>query len=353
MIKLDYNLKTPEERVAFINEHLDEIENNSYYLTYLANYILCVNDRNQTKTERSQQHPVITKNREKTINKRQVSFEELLATFENEDSVYLMISNNKNQILDPKDTISLDDTTEDPEILQYLEIIKQLQKQLLTSPNKFAIKKQIIETWQQIYLVRAMSQSTTKPTPQLRNMTHIPLPENITLDTNLMPQSDCLISLFNPIHISFLLCYYSQLKEDCYDDLNSDMHWLLIDLEELAHRTLRNDPFLYALLVYKIDGLTNEQIQEQMEINFDRKHSEQYYSTLWRKRIPKLIAERAKKEWLEWHYTNKVRGEWIKCGRCGQYKLAHPMFFSTNTNSTGYYSICKECRSKKGGVNAS
>lgn len=46
------------------------------------------------------------------------------------------------------------------------------------------------------------------------------------------------ISLFNPAHISFLLCYYSQLKEECYDNIDSDMFCLLLDLEELVTRTL-------------------------------------------------------------------------------------------------------------------
>lgn len=75
-------------------------------------------------------------------------------------------------------------------------------------------------------------------------------------------------------------------------------------------------------------------------------HNEQYYSTLWRKRIPKMIAEKAQMEWLEWYFMNVEKGKWKYCNKCGEYKLAHPMFFSKNTSKDGFYSICKECRSK-------
>ena len=40
------------------------------------------------------------------------------------------------------------------------------------------------------------------------------------------------------------------------------MHFLLLDLEDLVDRTLAaNYPILYDIVYWKIDGLTNEQIQ--------------------------------------------------------------------------------------------
>ena len=41
------------------------------------------------------------------------------------------------------------------------------------------------------------------------------LEENITIDENGDPVSDCAVSFFNPNHICALLCNYSALKEDC------------------------------------------------------------------------------------------------------------------------------------------
>lgn len=42
-----------------------------------------------------------------------------------------------------------------------------------------------------------------------------------------------------------------------------------------------------------------------MESCYGVKHTEQYYSSLWRKRIPKMIAEQASKEYLIWYFKNK------------------------------------------------
>ena len=49
------------------------------------------------------------------------------------------------------------------------------------------------------------------------------------------------------------------------------------------------------------------------------------------------------------HYTEEERGKWKRCSKCGQIKLANNRFFSkNNTSKDGWYSICKECRNKKG-----
>ena len=62
-----------------------------------------------------------------------------------------------------------------------------------------------------------------------------------------------------------------------------------------------------------------------------------------------MIARTASDEWLIWNYTMKEPGKWKRCSKCGQIKLAHNHFFSkNNTSKDGYYSICKECRNKKG-----
>lgn len=355
MIKLDYSLKTTQDRLNLVKQIVENTPPSQLrpqYLTYMSDYILFINDKEQTIKERQSENPIITKNREKTINKRQVSFEEIVSSLENgEDGLYSMILNDKNQILDPKDPINDQDLEKIPQLKDFLDQISQLQDQFkkATGPRKYALKKQIIETWQQIYIIKSAAKGNVargRTPSQVRSMAHMPLHEHITIGEDLMPHSDCAISLFNPDHVSFLLCYYSQLKEECYDDLNSDMHWLLIDLENTAEEALKNDPILWDLLIYKTDGLTNEEIVRALERDYGIIHTEQYYSTLWRKRIPKLIAEEAQKQYINWHYFTYVKSEYIKCGRCGQYKLAHPIFFSSNSNNIGYYSICKDCRRK-------
>lgn len=355
-MKLDYNLKTPGERIDYVNQLLqtmpsDQIKNQ--YLTYMSDYILFVADKDQTKKEHKHDSPIVTKNRDITVAKRQVSFEEIVSTLENgEDGLYNRITNDKNQIMDHREKINSTDIDEVPGLLENLLLIEKLKKQfeVATGKNKYSLKKQIIETWQQIYILKASFKGIPargKTSNQIKNMAHIPLNEKVTLDVNEMPHSDGVINIFNPAHISFLLCYYPQLKQECFDDLDSDMHFLLLDLEKLVDRTLRDEPVLYDLLVWKIDGKTNEEIQKLMESHYGIQHNEQYFSTLWRKRIPKILAEQASKDWLIWYYTNEEYGNWKRCGKCGKIKLAHPLFFSKNTSKDSFYSICKDCRKKK------
>lgn len=70
------------------------------------------------------------------------------------------------------------------------------------------------------------------------------------LDEDLIPRSRAKLSLLNPTHVSFLLCYYSALKEECYDDLQSDLHFLLLDLEQLTEDALlKKYPMLYDVVI--------------------------------------------------------------------------------------------------------
>jgi hypothetical protein len=149
-------------------------------------------------------------------------------------------------------------------------------------------------------------------------------------------------------HISYLLCFYSKLKEESWDDLNSDMHWLLIDLEKLVEDTLLEKyPLLYDIVIWKIDGLTNEDIQDEVDRKYGEWHSEQYYSSLWRKRIPNLLLEQSQKNYLIWYYTNIEKGYWKKCSKCGRILLGHPLFFNKNSSKDGWYSQCRDCRKNK------
>ena len=117
------------------------------------------------------------------------------------------------------------------------------------------------------------------------------------------------------------------------------MYYALLALEDLVDRALADYPLYYDLMVYKIDGLKNEEIQQALIETFGVQYSIEYISSLWRNKIPKLIAEQAEKEWLEWHYTEEEVGYWKRCSRCGQIKLGHNKFFSKNkTSKDGWYS---------------
>ena len=180
-------------------------------------------------------------------------------------------------------------------------------------------------------------------------MAKMDLTENVYIDAEGEVHSTGLINLYNPKHVSLLLCNYSKIKEECWDRLNNDMKWMMEDLDNLVEETLREAyPLYYDLLIYKIDGKSNAEIQELLEKDHGVKHSPEYLSSLWRNKIPKLLAARAADDWLNWHFTQEEKGVWKKCSRCGQIKLAHNHFFSKNsTSKDGFYSICKCCRNSK------
>ena len=132
-LQLDYSIDTPEGRVEYVEALLAKTPRtqiNNVTLSYLSDYILFVGDKNQTKKERKAEKPIITRNRETTIDKRQISYEGIVATLENgEDGLHSMIRQDKNQILDPKDPISQKDINNIPGMQDYMDTIESLKHQ--------------------------------------------------------------------------------------------------------------------------------------------------------------------------------------------------------------------------------
>lgn len=59
---------------------------------------------------------------------------------------------------------------------------------------------------------------------QIKQLSKLNLEEHVTLNEESIPVSDGVLTLLNANHISYLLCFYSKLKEESYDDLQGDMH---------------------------------------------------------------------------------------------------------------------------------
>ena len=51
---------------------------------------------------------------------------------------------------------------------------------------------------------------------------------------------------------------------------------------------------LYDIMVYKIDGLSNKEIADNLKNTYGTSYSIEYLSVLWRKKIPKMISDYAK-----------------------------------------------------------
>lgn len=350
-IKLDYTLETAWERnelVKKIIESLPPEKLTNRYLEILSDYIIFAMDKEERKVKK-----ILTDNRMVTVNKREMSFEGLVGKLENgEDGIYNMIANDKNILFTPKIEITEKDIAEVPGLKSLREAIEETEKQLkkATGKSKYILKKQLIELRQDQYILKNSYRKPICCVNLIKSLNKISLDENITIDAETgLPKSNCLVSFFNPDHISALLCNYVKIKEGAWGDFFGDFYFLMEDFDILVDATLKEEyPLYYDLVIYKIDGKKNEEIQDLLFETHKIKHSVEYISSLWRNKIPKLIAARAEEDYLNWYYTEKEKGRWKKCSCCGQIKLAHNRFFSKNkTSKDGFYSICKVCRNKK------
>ena len=350
VIRLDYSIEDPEERVKLVEKIIENTPQSNLtnrYLEILANYIIFAMTKKQKKEKK-----INTENRMVTINKRQTSFEGLVGKFENgEDGIYNMIINDKNVLLTPKYQITKEDIEQIPALKQLRDEIAKIEEQQKKArgKKKFLLKKQIIEMRQDQYVIKSAYRPVTYSLNLVKSLSFLDLSDKIEVNQKGQIINKGLISLFNPTHISILLCNYSKIKESCWDKFNSDIYYLMIVLEQAIDTVLKKDhPMLYDLLIYKIDGKSNLQIQNLLFNTYNTTHSIEYLSSLWRNKIPKMIADYVEKQQLVWYYTTEEKGKWKRCSRCGQIKLAHNKFFSkNNTSKDGFYSICKECRNKK------
>ena len=85
MIKLDYTLKTPEERNALVQQYLAENPNPpDRYLEILADYLILCMEKQEKKDKK-----ILTDNRMATVNKRETSLEGLVSQFENGEDGFI------------------------------------------------------------------------------------------------------------------------------------------------------------------------------------------------------------------------------------------------------------------------
>lgn len=350
-IKLDYSLKLPEERKALVEKicaNATPSQLTPQYLEILSNYIL---DAAMTKEEKKKKL-ITTNNRQITIDKRETSYEELVSKFENgEDGVFNLINTDKNAYLEQKIEITAEDIAEIPGLRELRDLIENIEAQAKAAvgKRKYLLKKQAIEMHQQQYLLKEFYKAPVRLSKAVHNGgNHIDLDEIVYFDENNEPTSDALVTFFKPEHISAILCNYEILKLHLGNKFQNDFHYLMEDFDKLMRQALTEYPVYWTIVQCKFNGITNSDIRNELIKQHGVSHTPEYISSLWRKKIPKIIAEKAKDNYLIWYYTHVEKGSWKTCSKCGEVKLAHNRFFSkNNTSKDGWYSICKCCRNQK------
>ena len=346
MTKLDYSLNSPEERLKVVEQILTENPNpNSTYLEYLADYLVLAMEKQERKEKK-----ILTENRMVTVNKREMSFEGLVSQFENgEDGIYNLITENKHIIFQPKKTITKKDLEEIPELRQIRDAIELWEKMVptLSGRDLYVAKQAIIELRKDQYVVKDSIRCPTVTKYLTPSKNWIPLDGDETLneDKRVVPSG---VSLCDAKVCSAVLCNYSKLKESGDGNFDSDTWYFMEDFDRIATKALADFPIYERIVELKVDGRQNAEIQQTLQEEFGLSYSHEYISSLWRKKIPGLIASTAEDEYLDWHFLNVERGKYKRCSRCGKTKLAIGKYFSKNSGSLdGWYSICKECRNKK------
>ena len=347
--RLDYTITDIQKRNQKVHEIVNSISPEKltpYYLEQLTKYLT-------ETTESKKEKKVLTNNRMVTINKRETSYQGLAIKLQNgEDGIYnFMTGGDKNILLVPKIQITKDDLETIPGLKELRDQIKKIENQQKAArgKQKFLLTKQLIQMRQTQYILKSAYKPPITVTKITKNTNQIDLSEKIKINQQGEPESNCLVSLFNPHHVCCLLCNYSKLKEEAWGHFDGDWWYLMEDFDNLSMRALKDDyPVFYDIMICKIDGMQNKEIAQKIQQDYNVSYSIEYLSTVWRKKIPKIIADKAKAEWIVWHYTVEEEGKWKRCSRCHEVKLAHPYFFTHNkTSKDGWYSICKCCRNKK------
>jgi hypothetical protein len=152
--------------------------------------------------------------------------------------------------------------------------------------------------------------------------------------------------LNNPKHILAIIDNYSILKESCWDKIDSDLWYIIYEVENLIEKA-DLEPYEKDIIILKIDGLTGEDICKEINKKYNMTLTEDNLSRIYNTYIPKKIANTYDDLYEEWLYTYKVKGKYKKCRKCGEIKLiSNDRYFGRDSrNKDGFKSICKKCDS--------
>lgn len=144
-------------------------------------------------------------------------------------------------------------------------------------------------------------------------------------------------------HILQLLNFYQELKTGFCDKIDSEMYWILNQLEELIDVTEFED-HIKDILMMKIEKYTNEEIEDELFIKYNISMPSSTINDTYNSTIPKMIITTYIQSREDYIYTYKKRGKYKTCSKCKQVKLASNRHFRVdNSKLDGFKHACKKC----------
>lgn len=315
-------------------------------MSAMADYMLFVSDPGSTLRERSEEYPVLTRNREATIARREVGAGALAPRCgSDQPSVEEALSSLGRNVPSMGVGGSRTPDPSDWRMADNEEAVASLLAQADRAGGKrrFELRRQVIAKYRER---SAIAESAAPAIPSVSRSLAPPdspvgVDDEVVVDpVTLMPGGRRGLTMCDEPCVRALMRDYPALKALCEGDARSDVAAMLVDLEDGLSSACAGDPVLERFAGLMLEGRTVASAAREMG-GLGVHRSEQYWAAQWGQRLPRAVADGARRRWLLRNW-----GKRKVCTMCGRELPAHPLWFTRNTSRDGYYSRCKECRTR-------
>lgn len=144
----------------------------------------------------------------------------------------------------------------------------------------------------------------------------------------------------NPKHIAAFISYYSDLKLQLWEKLDTYGRTLFWDFDRYR-KLMKLSPLKERMLELRLQRTPYEDIIDCIAAEFGLVFHANHLTTVFQNELPRKMAFVAAKSRLE---VETPQEEKVQCARCLQYLPASPFFFSrNNARKNGFARYCKEC----------